>query len=353
MKSIKKTIIVDDTPDMAASEMTRSDGTPILVEAAKRDAEGNVIADTYARKIDAQVPLHSGYNIKTINGESVLGPGNIEIKAADDEAIERIDSSIEAIVEAVNEHVESSEARFDDLESASSTLSASVETLANKESADAISIQTSIAKEIDDRETADQTLRTSIDALRSAAIPTAPSAAGSYVLRTVVDSSGNSTVRWDVADDAASVVANPDGDAAKSLTKIEIGGVIYSIDGGADGDSFIRGYYFNGNFYSDDTYTEDSECIKSNEAVYLDISTGNMYKYYGDIEGFKQIDTIEDATDSLKGILKLYAEPGSNEDGAMTQKSITEGVSNISFAVDSGDEECLVLSNLWSDSASI
>ncbi len=108
MKSIKKTIIVDDTPDMAASEMTRSDGTPILVEAARRDSEGNIIASTYARKTEAQPPLHSGYNIKTINGVSILGSGDISIdlgiSRSDLERLaDELSSGFESVDDALNE----------------------------------------------------------------------------------------------------------------------------------------------------------------------------------------------------------------------------------------------------------
>lgn len=54
---------------------------------ATQDASGNVITTTYATKSELgtkQSTLISGTNIKTINGESILGSGNMEIKTGSD-----------------------------------------------------------------------------------------------------------------------------------------------------------------------------------------------------------------------------------------------------------------------------
>lgn len=138
------------------------------------------------------------------------------------------------------------------------------------------------------------------------------------------------------------VSANPDAEATESLTKIKIDGKIYTLE--AKGE-LLRGYYFRGNFYTDTTYA--TPLTRSNTAIYIDILTSQMYTYCGSDIGYKQVVDIPTATDMLAGVLKLYNEPGSNEDGTITQKAITEGVSDISFAVDESDEECLVLNNTW------
>lgn len=141
----------------------------------------------------------------------------------------------------------------------------------------------------------------------------------------------------------AKVIPNPESAATDSLTKIRINGTTYAVEG--DGGGLLRGYYFRGTFYKDTTYSE--ELAKSNTAVYIDIPTGDMYTYCGGSVGFQKVSNVPEATDKLAGVLKLYDEKGSNVDGTITQKAITEGVSEISFAVDADDSECLVLNNAW------
>lgn len=103
-----------------------------------------------------------------------------------------------------------------------------------------------------------------------------------------------------------------------------------------------RGYYLNGNFYTDTTYT--TELPKSLLKVYVDISTnGALYTW----NGTSYVRSEPLATSSAPGITKLYNDSGSAVDGAMTQKSITDGVSNIKLSVDSSDAECLVLDPPW------
>ncbi len=54
-------------------------GLKIIVEAARRDGAGNVIADTYAKKSEAQTSLRSGIDIITINNRSILTGENINL----------------------------------------------------------------------------------------------------------------------------------------------------------------------------------------------------------------------------------------------------------------------------------
>ena len=57
------------------------DSKGVVADYSKYDVDGNEITKTYAKKKHTQKPLKSGYNIKTINGESILGSGNLEITA--------------------------------------------------------------------------------------------------------------------------------------------------------------------------------------------------------------------------------------------------------------------------------
>lgn len=78
-----------------------------------------------------------------------------------------------------------------------------------------------------------------------------------------------------------------------------------------------------------------------------------FYKYYGDSLGYKP--TVSEATDVTPGIMKLYKTNGNNEDGTMTQKAVSDGISAIKFSVqttkiaaDSDEtENVLVLSLPW------
>ena len=138
------------------------------------------------------------------------------------------------------------------------------------------------------------------------------------------------------------VIPNPDSDPTESLAKIKIGKTVYDLSSKGE---LIRGYYFRGDIYTDTTYS--TPVSKSNTAVYIDIASSCMYTYCGDSIGYKPVADVQQASDKIAGVLKLYKEPGQNEDGTITQKAITEGVSDISLAVDENDEECLVLNNAW------
>lgn len=114
---------------------------------------------------------------------------------------------------------------------------------------------------------------------------------------------------------------------------------------GAATDMLLRGYYFKGDFYKDTTYTDKLE--KSNAKIYIDIPSSRMYTYTGSLTGFQPVADVQQATDKVAGVMKLYTGPGQNEDGTISQKAITEGITGITLAVDDTEEECLVLSNAW------
>lgn len=86
-------------------------------------------------------------------------------------------------------------------------------------------------------------------------------------------------------------------------------------------DLIQRGYYSDGSFYEDSFLSK--ELIKSTIRIYIDLTTHHLY--YFDGEKFVAIEgKIPVATAELPGIMKLYNSVGSNIDGTMTQKAITD-----------------------------
>lgn len=106
------------------------------------------------------------------------------------------------------------------------------------------------------------------------------------------------------------------------------------------------GYLLNGKFYSDSTYAAEKEMQAIISHIYIDHNTNKVYIYSG-VEYVCIDSDLPNATSSVAGIMKLYSEDGNNEDGTMTQKAITDGISDIEFAIDENDSECLVLSKPW------
>lgn len=91
---------------------------------------------------------------------------------------------------------------------------------------------------------------------------------------------------------------------------------------------FIKGYAYNGLFYTDASHS--TLCKTNTNILYIDIPTSGMY-YYDGINykelGRNSIPTATLATDTNPGIMKLYATTGQNIDGTMTQKAITDELS--------------------------
>ena len=109
-------------------------------------------------------------------------------------------------------------------------------------------------------------------------------------------------------------------------------------------DEFIlNGYYLNGQFYTDASYTVLLE--KNNNCLYIDKNTNCGYTW----DGTQYKSLTPEATEKLIGAMKLYQTHGKNIDGTMSQKVITEGVQSINLNVDSEDEECLIIDLPWDD----
>ena len=112
-------------------------------------------------------------------------------------------------------------------------------------------------------------------------------------------------------------------------------------------DIIVRGYYFEDKFYSDNNH--ENLITGSNLKIYVDISTSKLYIYNeeqytiintvpyassADAKALEKKGLVEDA-----GILKLYDTTGSNTDGTMTQKAITDQLNTkISVTVEEENE---------------
>lgn len=102
-----------------------------------------------------------------------------------------------------------------------------------------------------------------------------------------------------------------------------------------------RGYYYDGVFYKDKDHK--ITIIGYSYKLYLDLDTFKLYVYNDELK-YKCINELPDANSSTAGIMKLYGETGSNEDGTMTQSSITTEL-NKKFTVRAEDDENLIFTN--------
>lgn len=100
-------------------------------------------------------------------------------------------------------------------------------------------------------------------------------------------------------------------------------------------DIIVYGYYFDGKFYSDNRH--ENLIASSNLKIYIDISTWRLYIY--NEEQYQEINTVSYASSTDAGIVKLYDTTGSNTDGTMTQKAITDELSTkVSVTVEEENE---------------
>lgn len=86
------------------------------------------------------------------------------------------------------------------------------------------------------------------------------------------------------------------------------------------GDVVIRGYYYNNSFYEDFEHTV--LFTGSVSRIYIDVARSKIYTFDG--TKYNTINDISNASNTEAGIVKLYNEHGSNTDGTMTQKAITD-----------------------------
>ena len=90
-------------------------------------------------------------------------------------------------------------------------------------------------------------------------------------------------------------------------------------------DIFIKGFYLNGTFYNvKENPTEVNILDKNVNKIYIDLNNNNIYYYDGENFVLIGIGNLPTASADTAGVVKMYNVTGSNEDGTMTQKSITE-----------------------------
>ena len=80
-----------------------------------------------------------------------------------------------------------------------------------------------------------------------------------------------------------------------------------------------QGYLIDGAFYTDQQQTERIE--ENTNKIYVDLATAKLYIYSGTYLPISP--DMPNATVDVAGVMKLYKTTGDNEDGTMTQKSIT------------------------------
>lgn len=90
-------------------------------------------------------------------------------------------------------------------------------------------------------------------------------------------------------------------------------------------DIFIKGFYLNGTFYNVKESPTDVNILDKNvNKIYIDLNNNNIYYYDGENFVLIGIGNLPTASADTAGVVKMYNVTGSNEDGTMTQKSITE-----------------------------
>ena len=116
------------------------------------------------------------------------------------------------------------------------------------------------------------------------------------------------------------------------------------IPGGGYDDFILLGYFYNNKFYEDNSHT--IELAQKENKLYIDIDTNKIYYFKSNV--FKETTvSLPNASSKKAGVSKIYAEPGTKEDGSITQKFFTESFNNLILTVDEEDSECLVLKKLW------
>ena len=104
----------------------------------------------------------------------------------------------------------------------------------------------------------------------------------------------------------------------------------------------IMGYYINGAFYED--LNKNKVYIPSFNRIYVDKLTYSLFYYDG--AAYQQASAyVRAASSEAAGILRLYNTTGSNEDGTMTQKAITDEL-NTKVELTLHEEEELVIFSL-------
>lgn len=106
---------------------------------------------------------------------------------------------------------------------------------------------------------------------------------------------------------------------------------------------YVKGYLKNNVFYKDNTYMTPID--ENVNLLYIDIISNALYYFNG--YNYEEITRSQmgTATNTVPGIMKLYSTLGSNTDGTMTQKAITDELNDKVEVTLNIDEELIIFSN--------
>lgn len=104
----------------------------------------------------------------------------------------------------------------------------------------------------------------------------------------------------------------------------------------------VRGYYHEGQFFTSTAY--DIKIVPYSYKLYIDLPNNKLYFYSDDDKTYHSLVELPNASATKAGIMKLYDTTGNNEDGTMTQKSITSEIAK-KFAVTTGTDEDLIFTS--------
>jgi hypothetical protein len=104
----------------------------------------------------------------------------------------------------------------------------------------------------------------------------------------------------------------------------------------------VRGYLYNGEFYQDEDHR--IKYVPYEYKIYVDITSSTIFIYNGE-NYISAIANVPFASDTLPGILKLYQNTGTNTDGSISQKIVTDEL-NQRFKINANvAEETIIFSN--------
>ena len=101
----------------------------------------------------------------------------------------------------------------------------------------------------------------------------------------------------------------------------------------------VQGYYHEGQFFTSTAH--DIKIVPYSYKLYIDLPNDKLYFYSDDDKTYHSLVELPNASATKAGIMKLYDTTGDNEDGTMTQKSITSEIAK-KFAVTAGTDEDLI-----------
>lgn len=104
----------------------------------------------------------------------------------------------------------------------------------------------------------------------------------------------------------------------------------------------VQGYYYNNKFYTTPSHT--IVITPYSYKIYIDLTDYSVYGYFAENAEYHKLLDVSPADSDTPGVMKLYNTTGSNDDGTMTQHSITTEL-NKKFIVSVGEDEELVFSN--------